>query len=91
MKDEQYSFRLPHAVVVLLDQEARHRGIPKAQLVREALVEFLARPAGSPAGRLPAGALQGRTRSLGTEAGRITMTADFDAPLPEEILREFEA
>ncbi len=90
MKDGQYSFRLPHQVVLLLDEAARHRGIPKAQLVREALVEFLNRPVGSAADRQAPGAHPGRTRSLGTESGRIMVAADFDAPLPEEIVREFE-
>ncbi len=90
MKDEQYSFRLPRAVVASLDREARQRGIPKAQVVREALVEFLARPAGSPSPANVAQLLTGQTRRLGTEAGRITIAEDFDAPLPDEWLREFE-
>ena len=88
MKDDQYSFRLPRQVVGMLEDAAKLRGVPKAQLVREALVEFLERPAGIDP--WPAGALHGRTRPLGTEAGGIIISEDFDAPLPEEILRDFE-
>lgn len=31
-----------------------------------------------------------RTRALGIDAGRIEISPDFDAPLPDEILNEFE-
>lgn len=88
MKDDQYSFRLPRQVVGMLEEAAKLRGVPKAQLVREALVEFLERPPETE--RWPAGALQGRSRPLGTELGRITIADDFDAPLPDEVLRDFE-
>lgn len=89
MKDDQYSFRLPRQVVGMLEEAAKLRGVPKAQLVREALVEFLERPAVAepwPAGVRPAG----RLRSLGSEAGGIRISDDFDAPLPEDVLRDFE-
>lgn len=89
MKDNQYSFRLPSQVVGMLEEAAKLRGVPKAQLVREALVEFLERP--DVAEPWPAGALRaGRSRPLGTEAGGITISEDFDAPLPEDMLRDFE-
>jgi hypothetical protein len=31
-----------------------------------------------------------RSRLLGRLAGRATMAEDFDAPLPEDVLRDFE-
>lgn len=32
-----------------------------------------------------------RRREFGTDAGRIWVSDDFDAPLPEELLRAFES
>ncbi|HUO84850.1 MAG TPA: type II toxin-antitoxin system Phd/YefM family antitoxin [Thermoanaerobaculia bacterium] len=32
----------------------------------------------------------GRKRSLGVDRGRFEVPEDFDAPLPEEVVREFE-
>ncbi len=32
-----------------------------------------------------------RRREFGTEAGRLVVSDDFDAPLPEELLRAFES
>lgn len=39
----------------------------------------------------PIANLRGTQRPFGLAAGEFTVPADFDAPLPEEILREFEA
>ena len=38
----------------------------------------------------PAASRTDEPRPFGLAAGQITVAADFDAPLPEEILREFE-
>lgn len=46
---------------------------------------------GRPVARLvPAHEVPKRPRKLGRLAGRIRTRRDFDAPLPEEILRSFE-
>ena len=47
---DQTSFRLPTALARALDRAARARGVPKSQLVREALELYLATnvPARSP-------------------------------------------
>lgn len=42
--DEQTSFRLPPALARALARRARERGVPKSQLVREALERYLAQP-----------------------------------------------
>ncbi|HEX6316817.1 MAG TPA: ribbon-helix-helix protein, CopG family [Gemmatimonadaceae bacterium] len=46
----QTSFRLPREMLRELGRVARARGVPKSQLVREALEQYLARPTaeGSP-------------------------------------------
>lgn len=31
-----------------------------------------------------------RTRSFGTLAGQLTVAVDFDAPLPDQVLKDFE-
>lgn len=38
----------------------------------------------------PAPEAQPRIRPMGMDAGLITIAEDFDAPLPEEILRAFD-
>lgn len=43
--DEQLTFRLPRDVARLLARRARERGVPRSQLVREAVAVYLARPA----------------------------------------------
>lgn len=45
MKDDQLTLRLPRSLARALARRARERGIPKSQLVREALQTYLA---GSP-------------------------------------------
>jgi antitoxin (DNA-binding transcriptional repressor) of toxin-antitoxin stability system len=46
--------------------------------------------AGRPiARRVPVGSSMGK-RVLGSQKGKFTVPEDFDAPLPEEILAEFE-
>jgi len=45
MRDEQLTLRLPHALLRDVDRRARALGVPKAQVVREALAAYLATPA----------------------------------------------
>ena len=40
--EEQVTFRLPREVARVLARRARERGVPKSQLVREALTNYLA-------------------------------------------------
>ena len=42
--DSQTSFRLPPDMLRALGRLARQRGVPKSQLVREALEQYLAAP-----------------------------------------------
>lgn len=42
--EDQVTFRLPRAVARVLARRARERGVPKSQLVREALETYLAGP-----------------------------------------------
>jgi prevent-host-death family protein len=46
---------------------------------------------GTPVARLVPMIGGGGERLLGTEKGRISVGADFDAPLPDELLRAFES
>ncbi len=39
--DDQLTFRIPKELARMLSQSARNRGVPKSQLVREALREYL--------------------------------------------------
>lgn len=43
--DEQVTFRIPRELARALARQARERGVPKSQLVREALRGFLAKDA----------------------------------------------
>lgn len=45
MRDAQLTLRLPHALLRDIDHRARALGVPKAQVVREALAAYLAAPA----------------------------------------------
>lgn len=45
MRDEQLTLRLPHELLRDIDRRARALGVPKAQVVREALTAYLAAPA----------------------------------------------
>jgi hypothetical protein len=47
---DQTSFRLPPAMLRELQRVAIQRGVPKSQLVREALERYLANPAGDAPG-----------------------------------------
>lgn len=47
--------------------------------------------AGVPVARLVPVALPTTDRPLGTETGRLLIADDFDAPLPESELRQFES
>ena len=51
--------------------------------------EVVIAKAGKPVARLVPIA-HTRTRVLGTDAGRVSITADFDAPLPDDVLADFE-
>ena len=51
--------------------------------------EIIIANAGRPVARLIPYAQTGK-RELGTDAGRVVIADDFDAPLPEEILADFE-
>ena len=42
--DNQTSFRLPQLMLRALDRLAKQRGVPKSQLVREALEQYLLSP-----------------------------------------------
>ena len=62
-----------------------------SRLVDEAAAgrEIIIAKAGKPIAKLAP--LGERPRKLGTLKGKIRLSADFDAPLPEEILKDFEA
>jgi prevent-host-death family protein len=45
--------------------------------------------AGVPIARLVAVKPEGKTRPLGMDRGRIWIADDFDAPLPDDLLKEF--
>lgn len=44
--DTQTTIRLPRRLADALDRLARERGVPKSQLIREALDRYLAEPVG---------------------------------------------
>lgn len=53
--------------------------------------EIIIAKAGTPIAKLgPLAAIEQKTRRLGLLAGRITIPADFDAPLPDQVLDAFE-
>jgi prevent-host-death family protein len=52
--------------------------------------EIIISRAGQPIARLLPFESRGRLRVLGGDEGLVWMADDFDAPLPEEILKEFE-
>jgi len=52
--------------------------------------EILITRHGRPVARLVAARVRLEPRKLGRLRGRIRMSSDFDAPLPEEILAAFE-
>lgn len=53
--------------------------------------EIIIARAGQPVARLVplAGAVEAPRRTLGILAGRLQVPADFDAPLPDDVLRAF--
>ena len=60
-------------------------------LVRvEAGEEIVIARSGKPVARLVPIDASTERRPLGLDAGKIQIAADFDEPLPEEILRDFE-
>jgi len=52
--------------------------------------EVVIAKAGVPVARLVPVVLPAEERPLGTEAGRVFIADDFDAPLPPELLDSFE-
>ena len=52
MKDSHLTLRIPADLARALARWARHRGLPKSQLVREAVARYLA-ASSAPAERLP--------------------------------------
>ncbi len=52
--------------------------------------EIIIARAGKPVARLTAVSAEGETRVAGSVAGCFTMSDDFDAPLPEDVLGAFE-
>lgn len=52
--------------------------------------EVIIAKAGKPIARLVAVMEQPAQRVAGTAKGQVTITPDFDAPLPEAVLGEFE-
>lgn len=71
--DAQASFRLPREMLRALGRIARQRGIPKSQLVREALELYLAKPSSD-----DAMALSVRIRSA-PYIGSINLSGPGDA------------
>lgn len=52
--------------------------------------EIVIARAGRPIAKLSAIEAPKKERVLGSDRGKVWIAEDFDAPLPEEILREFE-
>ena len=64
-----------------------------SRLVEEAAAgeEIIIAKAGTPLAKLvPLVPVEGKKRRLGLLAGRVTIPADFDAPLPDHVLDAFE-
>ena len=70
---EQTSFRLPGEMLREIERVAKERGIPKSQLVREALERYLAKPV---AGASPVLSVQDRTAPY---IGSINLSGPGDA------------
>lgn len=64
MKDDQLTLRLPQQLLRDIDHLAQSRGVPKAQVVREALAAYLAAP-GAPG---PESALEAVAPMIGSLA-----------------------
>jgi hypothetical protein len=82
MKDEHLTLRLPRDLARALSRWARERGIPKSQVVREAVAQYFtpnaAEPVASPVtGAMLAGKWAALPRLTSTEAGEFA--ADLDA------------
>lgn len=52
--------------------------------------EVIIARAGTPVARLLPFAPRGSARELGVDEGRLDIPADFDAPLPPDVLADFE-
>lgn len=70
---QQTSFRLPGEMLREIERVAKERGIPKSQLVREALERYLAKPA---AGASTVLSVQDRTAPY---IGSINLSGPGDA------------
>jgi hypothetical protein len=70
--DDQTSFRLPREMLQELAQQAKARGVPRSQLVREALEIYLA----TPAAELPVLTVRDRSAPY---IGRVDLSGPGDA------------
>lgn len=63
-----------------------------SRLVEEAAAgqEIVIAKAGKPVARLAPVKPVGKRRKLGWLAGKVTIPEDFDAPLPDDVLDEFD-
>ena len=52
--------------------------------------EVVIAKAGKPVARLVSISVPGRERKLGLDRGKVQIATDFDAPLPEDVLADFE-
>ena len=50
MKDDQVTLRLPRDLARLIERRARERGLPRSQVIREALEAYLTAPAAAASG-----------------------------------------
>ena len=78
--------KLTSVIDVHADETSLSRLVERAAAGEEIVIA----KAGKPIAKLVAPDQAPRERVLGTLAGRLRIPDDFDAPLPEEILREFE-
>lgn len=70
MRDGQLTLRLPHELLRDIDRRARALGVPKAQVVREALAAYLAEPT-EPDPAAPMRAVSGLVGSLALDPEAI--------------------
>ena len=70
MRDGQLTLRLPHELLRAIDRRARALGVPKAQVVREALAAYLAEPT-EPDPAAPMRAVSGLVGSLALDPEAI--------------------
>jgi antitoxin (DNA-binding transcriptional repressor) of toxin-antitoxin stability system len=61
-----------------------------ASRARKGETIVLSEPGEAPVALTPSPRPRGGLRGRGIDRGRLVVPADFDAPLPEDVLREFE-